>query len=69
MKKIILFPLVLLAVMAIVTGALAQKAPAIRIGINAGITGDIKYRPDFPERLGSIEDARVFCQPFFRCYN
>lgn len=23
----------------------------------------LKYRPDFPERFGSIEDARVHCQP------
>ncbi|MBK7641782.1 MAG: transposase family protein [Planctomycetes bacterium] len=25
----------------------------------------IKYRPDFPERFGSIEDARAFCRGFF----
>jgi len=25
----------------------------------------LKYRPDFPERFGSIEDARSFCQDFF----
>lgn len=29
----------------------------------------LKYRPDFPDRFGSIEDARVFCQGFFRWYN
>lgn len=29
----------------------------------------LKYRPDFPERFGSIEDARTFCQSFFRWYN
>ena len=29
----------------------------------------LKYRPDFPERFGSIEDARVFCQAFFSWYN
>ncbi len=29
----------------------------------------LKYRPDFPERFDSIEDARAFCQPFFRWYN
>jgi transposase InsO family protein len=23
----------------------------------------LKYRPDFPERFGCIEDARVFCEP------
>ena len=28
----------------------------------------LKYRPDFPERFGSIEDARVHCQQFFRWY-
>ena len=29
----------------------------------------LKYRPDFPERFGSIEDARAHCQQFCRCYN
>ena len=29
----------------------------------------MKYRPDFPERFGSIQDARVFCRVFFRWYN
>lgn len=29
----------------------------------------LKYRPDFPERFGSIQDARTFCQTFFRWYN
>jgi putative transposase len=29
----------------------------------------MKYRPEFPERFGSIEDARVFCQTFFPWYN
>jgi putative transposase len=29
----------------------------------------LKYRPDFPARFGSIEDARVHCQEFFRWYN
>ena len=29
----------------------------------------LKYRPDFPDRFGSIEDARGFCQSFFRWYN
>jgi putative transposase len=29
----------------------------------------MKYRPDFPERFGSIEDARAFCHPFFGWYN
>lgn len=29
----------------------------------------LKYRPDFPKRFGSIEDARAFCQGFFRWYN
>lgn len=28
-----------------------------------------KYRPSFPGRFGSIEDARAHCQPFFRWYN
>ena len=29
----------------------------------------LKYRPDFPERFGSIKDARVHCRHFFRWYN
>jgi putative transposase len=29
----------------------------------------MKYRPDFPERFGCIQDARTFGQPFFRWYN
>ena len=29
----------------------------------------LKYRPDFPERFGCLEDARVFCQRFFAWYN
>ena len=29
----------------------------------------LKYRPSFPERFGSIEDARAFCATFFGWYN
>lgn len=29
----------------------------------------MKYRPDFPERFGCIEDARAHCQTFFPWYN
>ena len=29
----------------------------------------LKYRPEFPDRFGSIEDARSFCQLFFPWYN
>jgi len=29
----------------------------------------LKYRPDFPDRFGCIEDARAHCQQFFRWYN
>jgi putative transposase len=29
----------------------------------------LKYRPDFPDRFGSIQDARSFCQGFFPWYN
>ncbi len=29
----------------------------------------LKYRPDFPQRFGSIEDSRTFCQSFFKWYN
>ena len=29
----------------------------------------MKYRPEFPDRFGSIEDARAFSQTFFPWYN
>ena len=29
----------------------------------------LKYRPDFPNRFGSIQDARAHCQKFFHWYN
>ncbi len=29
----------------------------------------LKYRPGFPERFESIEQARAFCRAFFRWYN
>ena len=29
----------------------------------------LKYRPEFPERFGSIQDARAFCLGFFDWYN
>jgi putative transposase len=29
----------------------------------------LKYRPGFPDRFGSIQDARAFCQDFFTWYN
>jgi putative transposase len=29
----------------------------------------LKYRPDFPERFGCIEDARIHCRRFFDWYN
>jgi len=29
----------------------------------------LKYRPDFPGRFGSIEEARLHCQGFFGWYN
>ena len=29
----------------------------------------MKYRPDYPRRFGSIQDARAWAQPFFRWYN
>lgn len=28
----------------------------------------LKYRPEFPDRFGSIEEARAFCQQFFQWY-
>ena len=29
----------------------------------------LKYSPGFPERFGSIEDARSFCRIYFHWYN
>ncbi len=29
----------------------------------------MKYRPEFPDRFGSIQDARAFCRLFFDWYN
>jgi putative transposase len=29
----------------------------------------MKYRPEYPDRFGSIQDARRFCQAFFPWYN
>ncbi len=29
----------------------------------------MKYRPDFPDRFGSIEHSRMHCVDFFRWYN
>jgi len=29
----------------------------------------MKYRPEFPDRFGSLEDARTFCQGFITWYN
>jgi putative transposase len=29
----------------------------------------MKYRPEFPARFGSIQDARAFCRHFFNWYN
>jgi putative transposase len=29
----------------------------------------LKYRPEYPDRFGSIQDARSFCQEFFPWYN
>jgi len=29
----------------------------------------LKYRPEFPDRFGSIQDSRAFCHQFFAWYN
>jgi putative transposase len=29
----------------------------------------VKYHPTFPQRFGSIQDARAFCETFFTWYN
>ncbi|MBP2324718.1 hypothetical protein JOF56_005103 [Kibdelosporangium banguiense] len=29
----------------------------------------MKYVPDFPDRFGSLADARAFCEGFFLSYN
>ncbi len=28
----------------------------------------LKYAPAFPDRFGSLPDARAFCEAFFACY-
>jgi len=29
----------------------------------------MKYRPEFPDHFGCIQDSRAFCQQFFKWYN
>ena len=29
----------------------------------------MKYRPEFPNRFGSLQDSRIFCRNFFNWYN
>jgi putative transposase len=29
----------------------------------------LKYRPEFPDRFGCIQDAKAFCRDFFHWYN
>jgi len=29
----------------------------------------LKYRPEFPDRFGSLQDAQAFCRTFFTWYN
>jgi putative transposase len=29
----------------------------------------VKYRPDYPDRFGSLQDARAWARPFFQWYN
>lgn len=29
----------------------------------------LKYRPQFPQRFGCLEDSSAFCRPFFCWYN
>jgi putative transposase len=29
----------------------------------------VKYRPEFPDRFASLDEARAFCQKFFTWYN
>jgi len=29
----------------------------------------LKYRPEFPQRFGSLPDSRAFCRSFFHWYN
>ena len=41
-----------------------QRQPLLR-----GQFKTLKYRPGFPDRFASIEEARAFCQDFFRWYN
>ena len=29
----------------------------------------MKYRPEFPDRFGCLQDSHAFCQRFFPWYN
>ena len=42
----------------------SQRQPLFR-----GQFKTLKYRPGFPDRFGSLQDARSFCQQFFTWYN
>src|ERR1035437_9137060 len=51
-----------------------QRAAQAFAGVDQGITvyprfTPLKYRPEFPDRFGSKEHARGFCQQFFPWYN
>jgi putative transposase len=39
------------------------------MGASASQFRTLKYRPGFPERFGSIQDARCFSPDFFASYN
>src|SRR5450755_4569125 len=45
------------------------SALALQDSADQGQFRTLKYRPGFPDRFGSIEDARGFCQSFFTWYN
>lgn len=41
-----------------------QRQPLLRGGVQ-----DVEYAPVFPDRFGSLADARAFCEEFFAYYN
>ena len=50
--------------------AKTHSRPTSRIqSVLRGQFKTVKYRPDFPDRFGPIEDARAHCQQFFHWYN
>jgi Integrase core domain. len=46
-----------------------KSKPVEFLLVDLGVDRTRKYRPEFPERFGCIQDARAFCRGFFTWYN